>query len=262
MIRQHDPKLFCAFMALAAAMAALPAAAQVSEVTRYQQHDTARVQPPVVRPAVASTQERAGRAPSDATVLFDGRDLSAWTGSGNAPAAWKVSDGWFEVTPGKGGINTKAAFGDVQLHIEWSSPSPPHGTSQDRGNSGVFFMGMYEVQILDSYGSRTYPDGQAASAYGQYPPTVNASLPPGQWQTYDIIFRRPRFAADGGVQSPAYLTVFHNGVLVQDHVELTGPTAHMTRPPYKRHADRLPIGLQDHEHPVRFRNVWVRDLEK
>ncbi len=233
----------------------------VAQVIQYTPHDTARAQPPVVRPATVSTPERAGRAPSDAVVLFDGRDLSAWTGAGGAPAGWKVSDGWFEVSAGKGGIATRQAFGDAQVHVEWQSPAPPRGTGQDRGNSGVFLMGMYEVQILDSYGSRTYADGQAAAVYGQYPPTVNASLPPGQWQTYDIIFRRPRFAADGTVRSPAIITVFHNGVLVQDHVELTGPSAHMSRPPYRRHADRLPISLQDHEHPVRFRNVWVRDLE-
>ena len=251
-----------AILTIAALLTASGATAQVPAVMQHAQHDTARMQPVAVRGATPSTPERAGRAPSDAVVLFDGRDLSAWTGSGQSPAAWKVSDGWFEVTAGKGGITSKESFGDVQVHVEWQSPSPPRGLGQDRGNSGVFLMGMYEVQILDSYGSRTYPDGQAAAIYGQYPPTVNASLPPGQWQTYDIVFRRPRFREDGTVASPAYVTVFHNGVLVQDHVELTGPSAHTTRPPYKRHADRLPISLQDHEHPVRFRNIWVRDLEK
>jgi hypothetical protein len=229
---------------------------------RYPQHDTLRPQPPVVRPAVPSMPDRAGRAPSDAVVLYDGHDLSKWTSGEGKPAAWKAADGYFEVAKGKGAIQTRDSFGDVQLHVEWMAPSPPVGVSQDRGNSGVFLMGMYEVQVLDSYGNRTYPDGQAAALYGQYPPLVNASLPPGQWQTYDIVFRRPRFAADGKVMSPAIVTVFHNGVLVQDHNALVGPTGHMERPPYVKHADRLPISLQDHGHPVRYRNIWVRDLEK
>jgi hypothetical protein len=152
------------------------------------------------------------------------------------------------------------AFGDVQLHIEWATPSPARGSGQARGNSGVFLMGRYEVQVLDSYQNRTYPDGQAAAIYGQYPPLVNASRPPGEWQTYDIVFRRPRFDANGALVSPARMTVFHNGVLVQDDVELTGPSGHQSRPPYERHADRLPIRLQDHGDPVRFRYIWVREL--
>jgi hypothetical protein len=151
-------------------------------------------------------------------------------------------------------------YGDCQLHIEWASPSPAVGEDQDRGNSGVFFHGQYEVQVLDSYQSATYPDGQAGALYGQYPPLVNASRAPGQWQSYDIVFRGPRFDPGGKLLRPARVTVFHNGVLVQENVELTGPTAHKTRPPYKAHPVKGPIALQDHSHPVRFRNIWLREL--
>lgn len=167
-----------------------------------------------------------------------------------------------EVVAGTGEITTVRAFGDCQLHVEWASPDPPAHTGQDRGNSGVFLMGRYEVQVLDSYGNRTYPDGQAAAIYGQYPPLVNASRPPGVWQSYDIVFRRPRFDERGQLIAPARITVIHNGVLVHDAVILTGPTGHRRRPPYEAHADRLPITLQDHASPVRFRNIWVRDLER
>ena len=150
----------------------------------------------------------------------------------------------------------------MQLHLEWAAPNPPVGTGQDRGNSGVFFAdGRYEVQVLDSRNNDTYADGQAGALYGQFPPLVNASRAPGEWQVYDIVYHRPRFAADGTLQSAARLTVFHNGVLVQDNMELVGPTANKSRPPYAAHAARLPITLQDHGHPVRYRNVWLRDLE-
>jgi hypothetical protein len=221
-------------------------------------HDRNRPAPKVVTPAPAGTQA----APSDAIALFDGKDLSKWKSQkeGGGPAAWKVENGYFEVVKGTGGIETKQGFGDCQLHVEWMAPKPPVGEDQDRGNSGVFLMGLYEVQVLDSYQAATYPDGQASAIYGQYPPLVNASRPPGEWQTYDIAFRSPRFAADGKLVKPARFTVFHNGILVQDAVEPTGPTAHKARPPYKAHADRLPLGLQDHSHPVRFRNIWIREL--
>lgn len=226
-------------------------------------HSTDRPQPPVVTPGASPAAPAA--PPSDAVVLFDGSSLDAWeavdTLGQRHLARWTVRDGYFEVARGTGSIQTKRGFGDAQVHIEWMAPSPPHGTGQDRGNSGVFLMGMYEVQVLDSYGSQTYPDGQAAAVYGQYPPLVNASRPPGEWQTYDIAFRAPRFDAAGAVTSPAMVTVFHNGVLVQNNVVLTGPTGHHQRPPYAAHADRIPLGLQDHGHPVRFRNVWVRELK-
>jgi hypothetical protein len=221
-------------------------------------HDRNRPLPPVVTPGGPATLVN---PPSDAIVLFDGKDLAAWESvEGGGPAKWKVENGYFEVAAKTGGIRTKQGFGDCQLHVEWMSPDPPHGQDQDRGNSGVFPMEMYEIQILDSYQNQTYADGQAAAVYGQYPPLVNASRPPGQWQTYDIVFRAPRFGKDGKVLQPAYVTVLHNGVLVQDHVALTGPTTHMARPPYKAHPDRLPLMLQDHSHPVRFRNIWIRDL--
>ena len=213
--------------------------------------------PPVVKPGPAGAPVG---PPADAIVLFDGKDLSGWRSNG-APAKWKVENGYLEVVAGAGAIETAQGFGDVQLHVEWMTPNPPKGSDQDRGNSGVFLMGRYEVQVLDSYGNVTYPDGQASAIYGQYPPLVNASRAPGEWQVYDIVFHRPRFATDGTLQRPATFTVFHNGVLVQDHVTLTGPTAHQRRPPYAAHPDRLPLSLQDHEHPVRYRNIWIRDLE-
>jgi hypothetical protein len=167
-----------------------------------------------------------------------------------------------EAVKGAGAIQTVRSFGSCQLHVEWATPSPAVGQDQDRGNSGVFLMNTYEVQVLDSYNSKTYADGMAAAIYGQYPPLVNASRKPGEWQTYDIVFHSPHFDADGTLIAPARMTVFHNGVLVHDHQELTGPTAHKARPPYKAHADRLPLSLQDHAHPVRFRNIWLRELEQ
>lgn len=241
-------------------LAAASASAQdARDPSNWEIHDEARPQPAVVTPP-AERSAPAG-APSDAVVLFDGSDLSAWETPDGSSAPWKVEDGYFEVVPGTGAIQTADGFGDIQLHVEWSAPNPPRGEGQDRGNSGVFLMGQYEVQVLDSYESRTYPDGQASAIYGQYPPLVNVTRPPGQWNTYDIVFHRPRFDANGELVSPATLTVFHNGVLVQDHETLTGPTGHHARPPYEAHPDRLPISLQDHAHPVRFRNIWLRELE-
>src|SRR5579859_7877349 len=160
-----------------------------------------------------------------------------------------------------GELRTKEAFGDCQLHVEFREPVPPHGESQERGNSGVFLMGLYEVQVLDSYDNRTYADGQASAIYGQYPPQVNAARPPGEWQWYDIVFHGPRFDSSGKLLRPARFTVLHNGVLVQDNVELTGPTANGRRPPYKPTPEKLPLALQDHGNPVRFRNVWIRELK-
>jgi hypothetical protein len=227
---------------------------------RWKIHDTSRPRPPIITPGTASTQDQAGQPPSDAIVLFGGKDLSQWQTSTGAPAKWKVENGYFEVVPKAGPIQTRQAFGDCQLHVEWAAPNPPRGQDQDRGNSGVYLMGLYEVQVLDSFNNITYADGQAAAVYGQYPPLVNAARPPGQWQTYDIIFHGPRFDKDGKVLRPARVTVLHNGVLVQDNVELTGPTAHKERPPYRVHPEKLPLALQDHDHPVRFRNIWIREL--
>ncbi len=221
-------------------------------------HALDRPQPPVVDPGPPGLPVP---APADAIVLFDGRDLSHWRAQDGSPARWKVENGYIEVVAGGGTLVSAEPFGDVQLHVEWAAPAIVKGESQERGNSGVFLMGRYEVQVLDSYRNITYPDGQAAALYGQFPPLVNASRPPGEWQTYDITFRAPRFDAAGTLLRPARITVLHNNVLVQDNVELTGPTAHQRRPPYEAHAARLPITLQDHGNPVRFRNIWVRSLE-
>jgi len=235
-----------------------PAAAQKAELEKWAVHDPARPLPPVVDPGPAGPP---APPPSDAVVLFDGRDLSQWEDAKGAPAGWKVEAGYMEVVAKTGAIRTKKGFGDCQVHVEWAAPAVPVGESQERGNSGVFLMDIYEVQVLDCYNNRTYADGSAASLYGQYPPLVNACRKPGEWQTYDIVFHRPRFDAAGKASTPARFTVFHNGVLVQDNVELTGPTAHKARPPYKAHADKLPLSLQDHGSPVRFRNIWLRPLE-
>jgi hypothetical protein len=234
-----------------------PVAAQVS--TRWPQHSMDRPAPPVVSPAPPAAP---AAPPSDAVVLFYGRDLSQWVGDSGQAAPWKVEKGYVEIAPESGNIHTRRGFGDCQLHIEWMAPVPPRGEGQERGNSGVYLMSRYEVQVLDSYDNRTYADGQAAAVYGQYPPLVNASRPPGEWQSYDIVFHRPRFDAQGKVLSPARLTVFHNGILVQDDVELSGPTANQRRPPYAAHPDSLPLLLQNHGNPVRYRNIWVRPLSE
>jgi len=236
-----------------------PSAAAGAE-REWKMHDRSRQHPSVVTPGEASLQDRAGRPPADATVLFDGKDLSQWQALGGGPVKWKFENGYCEVVPHTGNIQTKQAFGDCQLHVEWATPEPPHGEDQDRGNSGVFLMSLYEVQVLDSYQSLTYADGQAAAIYGQYPPLVNACRPPGQWQTYDIVFHGPRFEKDGKLLRPAFITVLHNGVLVQDHVAIKGPTAHMKRLPYEAGPEKLPLMLQEHNHPVRFRNIWIREL--
>jgi hypothetical protein len=226
----------------------------------YPIHSLDRPQPPVVDPGPYAGR---CRPPSDAIVLFDGSSLGAWRSADTVgePARWKIADGYMEVVPGTGNIATVQGFGDVQLHVEWLAPLPVEGQGQERGNSGVFLMSIYEIQVLDSYENPTYPDGQTGAIYGQYPPLVNASRPPGEWQTYDVIFHRPRFDATGSVARKARMTILHNGVLVQDHVELTGPTAHKDRPPYKPHPDRLPLVLQDHGDLVRYRNIWIRQLE-
>jgi hypothetical protein len=245
-------------------IAASPAFAQAPpDPEGIPQHDLNRPQPRVVTPVAGVPAATSGLAPSDAIVLFDGKDLSAWKSQKDgSPAAWKVENGYFEVVKGKGAIETRQSFADVQLHIEWMTPTPPTGESQARGNSGVFFAGSrYEVQVLDSYENKTYPDGQAGSLYGQFPPLVNASRPPGEWQAYDIVYEAPRFDAAGAVTKRARLTVFHNGMLVQHARELIGPTTNKVRTPYSAHPEALPMSLQDHGNPIRFRNVWVRELK-
>jgi hypothetical protein len=195
-------------------------------------------------------------------VLFDGTGLAKWCGEKGGEALWKVEDGAM-IAPGTGDdLYTVQTFGDVQLHVEWAAPLPVRGSGQGRGNSGIFLMGLYEIQILDSYENETYADGQAAAIYGQYPPLVNACRPPGEWQTYDIIFRRPRFSPEGFLLKPARMTVLHNGVLVQESREFWGPTNWLQHLPYQAHPDRMPISIQDHGNPVRFRNIWLRELRE
>jgi hypothetical protein len=248
-------------LGLALGLALAPFSLVAAPDPNWLGHDRDRPAPAVVEPGTSSSQDQPGRPPSDATVLFDGRDASGWVAMDGSPTKWTVHDGALECVPGSGFVRTLQSFGDCQLHIEWATPSPAHGESQGRGNSGVFFgFDRYEVQVLDSYRSRTYADGSAASVYGQYPPLVNASRPPGQWQAYDIVWTSPRFDADGQLLSKARETIFHNGVLVQNNVELTGPTGWIGRIPYSAHPERLPITLQDHGFPVRYRNVWVREL--
>lgn len=248
--------------ALAAALLAwMPCGhAQTQINLAYPIHDRNRPLPAVVDPGTPGSQAEPGRAPSDAVVLYDGKDLSAWRMKDGTAAKWKLGAGYFEVVPGTGYLYTRRAFGDCQLHVESSEPDPPSGDDQGRGNSGVFLQGLYEVQVLDSYRNPTYADGQAAAIYGQFPPLVNAARPPGAWQSYDIVFLGPRFDAGGRLTRPARMTVLHNGVLVQDEVELTGPTEHQKRPPYVAGPAQLPLALQDHHDPVRFRNVWIREL--
>jgi hypothetical protein len=224
----------------------------------WPQHSMERPQPAIVTPTGLTLPVP---PPEGAVVLFDGTSLSGWRKKGSdAPAGWKVENGYMEVVPGAGDIASVFEFGDARLHVEFLTPTPPRGSGQDRGNSGVFLMGMYEVQVLDSYQNTTYPDGQNAALYGDVPPAVNASLPPGQWQSYDISFRAARFDEKGKLLSPTLMTVYHNGVKVHDNVALRGPTANQRRAPYVAHPARLPLSLQDHEHPVRYRNIWVKEL--
>ncbi len=225
---------------------------------QWPQHSMDRPRPPVVDPG---PERPSAPPPKDALVLFDGSNLSQWRAADSAAAKWTVTGGFVEVKPGTGTMVSARPFGDVQLHIEWATPAVVKGEGQERGNSGIFLMGMYELQVLDSYQNDTYPDGQAGAIYGENPPLVNATRPPGQWQEYDVVFRRPHFKADGSLEKPARMTVFLNGVLIQDSFELVGPTANKARPPYRAHADKLPLTLQDHGNPVRYRNIWLRELE-
>lgn len=227
-------------------------AAGKADGTEWAVHDKDRPQP-----AMVATPE--AKAPSDAVVLFDGTrpdaNLEAWTGG-----AWIVKDGYFEVKPGSGGVRTKEGFGSCQFHVEWMIPESCECKGQQGCNSGVFFMDRYELQILGSNPNQTYVDGMAGAMYGQHPPLVNACRPNGRWNTYDVVFHAPKFSADGSLEKPGSMTVFLNGVLVQDRSEILGATAHAAKAKYAAHEPRLPIGLQDHGDPLRFRNVWVRPL--
>jgi hypothetical protein len=223
---------------------------------KWKVHDSSRPQPRIVTPGSESRLP-----PSDATVLFDGTSLSGWTSVKEAGAAapWTVENGYMQVVPKSGDIQTKHEFGDCQLHVEWAAPSEVVGNSQGRGNSGVFLMGRYEIQVLDCYDNPTYADGTAAAIYGEHPPLVNAARKPGEWQSYDIVWIAPRFDGDKLV-TPAYCTVIHNGVVVQYHRELIGPTSHRKVVEWQAHPAKGPLRLQDHSNPMRFRNIWVREL--
>jgi prepilin-type processing-associated H-X9-DG protein len=222
-------------------------------------HDGNRPQPKVVTPGTFSSPEQPGKPPSDAIILFDGTDLSNWESGDGTPAKWLVKDGYMQVAPSTGEIRTKEKFGDCQLHIEWAAPSKVQGDSQGRGNSGIFLMGIVEIQVLDSYNNITYADGHASSVYGVSPPMANALRPPGEFQVYDIVFRRPLFK-EGKMVDPGHVTVFVNGVLTQDAFPLEGATGHMGRSKPGPFPEKGPLSLQDHGNPMRFRNVWYRPL--
>ena len=237
--------------------AAIMALALVQCVPAQLPQETAvwEPEPIVVRPGTP------GEAPADAIVLLGKEGADEWRHTDDGEVEWVMEDGVLTVTAGTGNIETKRSFGDVQLHLEWRAPVRIEGEGQGRGNSGVFLQKRYEVQILDSYDNRTYSNGQAASIYKQHIPLVNAMNPPGEWQSYDIVFTAPRFAPDGALESPAYVTVLHNGVLVQNHVALLGKTVFMGQPTYAAHPPKQPLMLQDHGNPVSFRNIWLRDLQ-
>jgi hypothetical protein len=224
----------------------------------YKVHDKNRPHPRVVTPGAESTPDAPGQPPSDAVVLFDGNNLSGWVGR-DGDAQWKVENGYMEVVPRTGNIRTREHFGDCQLHIEWAAPAEVKGESQGRGNSGVFLMGLYEIQVLDCYANPTYADGLTAAIYGQCPPLVNACRPPGQWQSFDIIWLGPRFDGDKVVRK-ARVTVIHNGILVHHDRELIGPTTHREVLQYEPHPQTGPLELQDHGDLVRYRNIWYRPL--
>jgi hypothetical protein len=205
-------------------------------------------------PALVTPGKTNDAPPSDAVILFNGKDLSHWKGADN----WKIEGD--TMVAGKGSITSVDEFGDCQVHIEWSAATPPRGDGQGRSNSGVFLMGNYELQVLDSFENPTYSDGQAGAIYKQTPPLANAMRKPGEWNTYEIFWTTPRFKDDGSLLSPAYITVMHNGVLIQNHFELLGDTPFNRPPKYSKHSPKGPISLQDHGDPVRFRNIWVRPI--
>lgn len=227
---------------------------------KWHVHDPNRPVPPVVTPG--ATFSDGAPPPSDAIVLFDGHDTSHWQSlKDGTDVKWKVHDGYLEVTPHSGDIVTKEKFGDCQLHLEWAEPENVVGVSQERGNSGVFLQGLFEVQVLDSYNSPTYPDGQCGGLYGQSPPLVNACRKPGEWQTYDIIFQTARFGEDHKLIRPASVTVIQNGLVLHHKQALLGPTGHRILANYDKELPAVgPLRLQDHHNPVRFRNIWIRNI--
>jgi 3-keto-disaccharide hydrolase len=225
---------------------------------KWRVHDGTRPYPPVVTPAPVGGPVA---PPADAIVLLGaGTDLSAWQMEDGSAATWVMTNGVLRT--GKGILRTKQRFTDVQLHVEFATPSEVKGDSQGRGNSGVFLLGYFEIQVLDSYRNITYSDGQAASMYGQYPPLVNVARAPGQWQTYDIVFTAPHFASDGTLEKPAIVTVLHNGVVVHHATAFWGPTRHRSVLPYTPEMASGPLVLQDHGNPVSYRNIWMRALKE
>lgn len=270
----NAPRLLAAALAAAGflflvgqpAQAAKPVSIVINGVRGYQDtpmqpdgkwhvHDPARPQPPVVTPGSFSV---GATPPSDAIVLFDGTDLSQWQDAQGNPAPWKLQDGTMITT--KSDIFTKQKFGDIQLHLEFKEPTPAKGDGQERGNSGVFFMGRYEIQVLDCYHNPSYPDGMTGAIYAQHPPLANACRPPGEWESYDIIFTAPRFSPEGKLLAPAYATVFLNGVVTQNHQAIRGDTSHRVLGTYTSRAETGPLGLQYHNNSVAFRNIWVRPV--
>jgi len=233
-------------------LAAVTGAAVAQDATPFPPPKT---EPPIITPGRTNSDP-----PSDAIVLFNGKDLSQWRSGDGSAAKWNVRDGYVEVAPGTGDMATAQQFGDVQLHIEWATPAVVKGEGQERGNSGVFLMGRYEVQVLDSYENKTYYHGQAGAVYKQYAPLVNASRKPGEWQAYDIIFHAPKFDEQGKVVDRARVTVLHNGVLIQNNVEIYGLTYNDRPALYIAHSPQESLHLQDHGNPVRYRNIWIRRL--
>jgi hypothetical protein len=229
-------------------VAAAPVAQDAKKEKEWGVHDRTRPQPAMV-------ETPAHKAPGDAIALFDGTSLDKWTGG-----QWEVKDGYFQVKAGSGNIRTKDSFGSCQLHIEWMVPETCKCEDQHGCNSGVFFMNRYELQVLGSNPNKTYVDGMAGAMYGQHPPLVNACRPNGQWNTYDVIFHAPSFKSDGSLEKAGSMTVFFNGVLVQDNAPILGDTAHGAKAQYKAHEAALPLGLQDHGDPICYRNVWLRKL--
>ncbi len=269
-MHRFSQRRLAAFTAAALMAGTLPATLYASDLGykdtpmlpggKWHVHDPDRPYASVVTPGATAQS-----APSDAIVLFDGHDLSAFTTADGKPADWTVADGAMTVphradSKDYTSLQTREAFGDMQLHIEFREPATVVGDSQQRGNSGVIIMGRYEIQVLDSFNNPTYADGQASAIYGWKPPLVNASRRPGEWQSYDIIFERPHFDAGGKLTRPAYVTVLHNGVLTQNHQEILGTTNWRTLATYTAHADALPFVLQDHGSAVSYRNIWVRKL--
>ena len=222
---------------------------------QWHVHDGNRPQPVVVTPGDL------GSPPSDATILFNGNDASGWVGKDGNDIEWTIENGYMQVAPKTGDITSRATFGDCQLHIEWAAPAEVMGSSQGRGNSGVFLMGLYEVQVLDGYDNRTYADGITGAIYGQFPPLVNACRKPGEWQAYDIMFKAPRYQGSNLV-SPAFLTVIQNGIVLHHHQESYGPTGHKSLCTYDEvHGPKGPLRLQDHGDLVRYQNIWMREIE-